>query len=317
MAAAALVAAAPAAAAEAQALLEHSEMSVSSEMERSSDGGSEDEALVAVDPMALVRDSLAARSLEASASSRRKHDGTSTSEEPATKKIRSSSSSCSTRATLDQSGGASEPAALTERSASELGTHGQRAAAGEDACTENQDGELEVAKHQQASEEAELHGASDNRSDAPELAARDRSDAPELAARDRGDAPELAARDRGDAPELATPRADAGDLRFETPPGPRTAAVQSQPRDPGGNSAGSAAFVPRLALAEFDEAYTSISSGRGKRGVVIGEGTEGRVEAIQECASGELFAVKWLKRAGHATEELQMIEKLVRMVWQS
>ena len=283
-------------------------MSVSSEMGGSSDGGSEDEAPVAVDPMALVRDSLAARSLEASASSRRKHDGTSTSEEPATKKIRSSSS-CSTRATLDQSGGASEPAALTERSersVSELGTHGQRAAAGEDECTENQGGELEVAKHQQAPEEAELHGASDNRSDAPELAARDRSDAPELAARDRGD-----------APELATPRADAGDLRFETPPGPRTAAVQSQPRDPGGNSAGSAAFVLRLALAEFDEAYTSIALGRGKRGVVIGEGTEGRVEAVQESASGELFAVKWLKRAGHATEELQMMEKLVRMVWQS
>ena len=57
--------------------------------------------------------------------------------------------------------------------------------------------------------------------------------------------------------------------------------------------------------------------GRGKRGVVIGEGTEGRVEAIQEHASGELFAIKWMKRAGHSTEEVRMMEKLARMVWQS
>ena len=107
------------------------------------------------------------------------------------------------------------------------------------------------------------------------------------------------------------------DLVFETPAAPETAAVQSPPRDQGGNSPGSVVPLQRLALAEFDAAYTSAGLGRGKRGVVIGEGTEGRVEAVQERASGELFAIKWMKRAGHSTEEVRMMEKLARMVWQS
>ena len=64
---------------------------------------------------------------------------------------------------------------------------------------------------------------------------------------------------------------------------------------------------------DFDGEYKQLLTKR--KPSTIGEGSEGRVEAYQQRNSGEMFAVKWMKRAGHS-DEVTMIEKLARTVCQ-
>ena len=74
-----------------------------------------------------------------------------------------------------------------------------------------------------------------------------------------------------------------------------------------------ASVLERIPMDVFQNRYAPVFVCKSRRTTVLGEGSEGRVEAFQESASGDMVAIKWFKRTIHGTDEIEMLDKLAQI----
>ena len=68
--------------------------------------------------------------------------------------------------------------------------------------------------------------------------------------------------------------------------------------------------LPKLTMQDFREAFDELLHASGKKKMVLGEGSEGIVNAVLHKLTGTLRAVKWCKRATEA--EVHILSRLAR-----